>query len=97
MWHTAVFKRINLVLSSVWAAVFLVCALLGLDAEQNVAKGLRDWLNWYIPIAAIFLAFRFTKSYPRQVRAQQQAQRAEHGGPGPRGRPPTADLGVRSR
>ena len=76
VWHTAVFKRINLVLSSVWAAVFLVCALLGLAAEQNVAKGLRDWLNWYIPIVLIFLAFRFTKSYPQQVRAQQQAQRA---------------------
>lgn len=74
VWHTAVFKRINLVLSSAWAAVFLVCALLGLAAQQNVAKGLRDWLNWYIPIILIFLAFRFTKSYPEQVRAQQQAQ-----------------------
>lgn len=74
VWHTAVFKRINLVLSSVWAAVFLICALLGLAAEQSVAKGLRDWLNWYIPIVLIFLAFRFTKSYPQQVRAQQQAQ-----------------------
>lgn len=71
VWHTAVFKRINLVLSSVWAAVFLACALLGLAAQQNVAKGLRDWLNWYIPIVLIFLAFRFTKSYPQQVRAQQ--------------------------
>jgi hypothetical protein len=73
VWHTAVFKRINLVLSSVWAAVFLICALLGVAAEQNVAKGLRDWLNWYIPIVLIFLAFRFTKSYPQQVRAEQQA------------------------
>jgi preprotein translocase subunit YajC len=45
-------------------------------AEQNVAKGLRDWLNWYIPIVLIFLAFRFTKSYPQQVRAEQQAQGA---------------------
>jgi threonine/homoserine/homoserine lactone efflux protein len=71
VWHTEVFKRINLVLSSVWAAVFLACALLGLAAQQNVAKGLRDWLNWYIPIVLIFLAFRFTKSYPQQVRAQQ--------------------------
>jgi hypothetical protein len=71
VWHTAVFGRINRVLSSVWAAVFLSCALLGLAAQQSVAKGLRDWLNWYIPIAAIFLAFRFTKWYPEQVRARQ--------------------------
>ena len=79
VWHTAVFKRINLVLSSAWAAVFLICAALGLAAQQSMAKGWRDWLNWYIPIVLIFLAFRFTKSYPQQVRAQQQAQRAAQG------------------
>jgi hypothetical protein len=71
VWPTLVFKRINRVLSSVWAAVFLICALLGVTAQQSVAKGLRDWLNWYIPIVLIFLAFRFTKRYPEQVRAQQ--------------------------
>ena len=73
VWHTAMFKRINLVLSSAWAVVFLICAALGRAAEQNVAKGLKDWLNWYIPIALIFLAFRFTKWYPEQVRAQAEA------------------------
>jgi hypothetical protein len=71
VWHTAVFHRINRVLSSVWAAVFLICAVLGLAAQQSAAKGMRDWLNWYIPIAAIFLAFRFTKWYPEQARKQQ--------------------------
>jgi hypothetical protein len=71
VWPTAAFKRINQVLSSVWAAVFLICALLGLAAQQTVARGVRDWLNWYIPITAIFLAFRFTKWYPERVRAQQ--------------------------
>jgi hypothetical protein len=71
VWHTAVFHRINRVLSSVWAAVFLLCALLGLAAQQSAAKGMRDWLNWYLPVAAIFLAFRFTKWYPEQVRTQQ--------------------------
>jgi hypothetical protein len=72
VWHTAVFRRINLVLSSAWAAVFLICAVLGLAAQQSVAKGLRDWLNWYIPILLIFLAFRFTKWYPDQVKAEQR-------------------------
>ena len=71
VWPTALFKRINVVLSSVWAAVFLVCALLGLAAQQSAATGLRDWLNWYIPIVLIFLAFRFTRWYPEQVRARQ--------------------------
>jgi len=67
-WHTAVFKRINLVLTSVWTVVFLVCAALGLIAQTVGPKGLRDWLNWYIPIVLIFLGFRFTRWYPRQVR-----------------------------
>jgi hypothetical protein len=79
VWPTAAFKRINRVLSSVWAAIFLICALLGLAAQQNVAKGLRDWLNWYLPIAAIFLAFRFTKWYPEQVRARQGRAAGQHG------------------
>jgi hypothetical protein len=79
VWHTALFKRINLVLTSAWTVVFLVCAGLGLAAEQTSVKGWRDWLNWYIPIVLIFLAFRFTSWYPAQVRAQQQAQHAQPG------------------
>jgi hypothetical protein len=74
-WHTAAFKRINLVLSATWAAVFGVCAVLGWVAQQGAAKGVRDWLNWYIPIILVFLAFRFTKWYPDQVRAAQQQDR----------------------
>lgn len=73
-WHTAAFKRINLVLTSVWTVVFLVCGALGLIAETVGPKGLRDWLNWYIPIVLIFIAFRFTKWYPQQVREQQSLQ-----------------------
>jgi hypothetical protein len=73
-WHTAMFKRINLVLTSAWTVVFLVCGGLGLLAQQTSVKGLRDWLNWYIPIVLIFIAFRFTRWYPDQVRAQQQAR-----------------------
>jgi hypothetical protein len=69
-WHTGLFKRINLVLSSVWAVVFGVCAVFGLLAQQTGIKGLRDWLNWYIPIILIFLAFRFTRWYPDRARSQ---------------------------
>jgi len=74
VWHTAAFKRINLVLSATWTAVFAVCAVLGWVAQQGAAKGVRDWLNWYIPIIVVFLAFRFTSWYPDQVRAAQQDQ-----------------------
>jgi len=81
-WHTAAFKRVNLVLTSVWTVVFLVCAALGLIAETVGPKGLRDWLNWYIPIAAIFLAFRFTRWYPQQVRRAAAASGGGDGGGG---------------
>jgi hypothetical protein len=87
VWHTPVFRRINLVLTAVWAAVFLACAGLGLAAQQNVAKGLRDWLNWYIPIVLIFLAYRFTKRYPDQVKAEMSAAGpggGDQGGAAPR-------------
>jgi hypothetical protein len=87
VWHTPVFRRINMVLTAVWAAVFLACAALGLAAQQNEAKGLRDWLNWYIPIVLIFLAFRFTKWYPDQVRAGMPGSRpggGDQGGAAPR-------------
>lgn len=77
VWHTALFRRISLVLSAAWAVVFAVCAVLGWVAQQGAAKGVRDWLNWYIPIILIFLAFRFTKWYPDQVRtAGQQSDQA---------------------
>ena len=80
-WHTAAFKRINLVLTSVWTVVFLVCGALGLIAQTVGPKGLRDWLNWYIPIVLIFIAFRFTKWYPEQVR-QQRLRSAQGPAPG---------------
>ena len=72
-WHTALFRRINVVLTGAWAAVFLICAGLGFWAAQTPVKGLRDWLNWYIPIALIFVAFRFTSWYPDQVRPSRAA------------------------
>lgn len=72
LWNSPVFKRINLVLSSVWAVVFLLCAISGILAVHASAKGTRDWLNWYLPIILIFIGFRLNKRYPAQVRARMQ-------------------------
>jgi hypothetical protein len=71
-WHTPVFRQVNQVLTGAWAAVFAVCAGLGLWAQQTSVKGLRDWLNWYIPIILIVIAFRFTKWYPDRVRSARR-------------------------
>jgi hypothetical protein len=68
-WHTPLFRRINQVLTGAWAMAFLACAGLGFWAQQTSVKGLRDWLNWYLPIVLIFAAFRFTRWYPGQARS----------------------------
>jgi hypothetical protein len=70
VWHTAAFKKINLVLSLVWTVVFLLCAGLGLASVHVHTKGLQDWLNWYIPIALIVIGIRLNTWYPNHVRAQ---------------------------
>jgi membrane-bound metal-dependent hydrolase YbcI (DUF457 family) len=70
VWHTAAFKKINLVLTTVWAVVFLLCAGLGLLSVHVHTKGLQDWLNWYIPIALIIVGVRLNSWYPNRVRSQ---------------------------
>ena len=72
VWHTAAFRHINLVLTAVWTAVFLVCAGLGLLALHVSSKGLQDWLNWYIPIALIVIGVRLNTWYPNYVRGRRQ-------------------------
>jgi hypothetical protein len=68
VWHTAAFKKVNLVLTSVWTVVFLACGGLGLLAANVHTKGLQDWLNWYIPIVLIIIGIRLNTWYPDHVR-----------------------------
>jgi hypothetical protein len=68
VWHTPVFRRMMLVMSSVWAVVFVVMAVLGLIAETGVSgAGTSDVLNWYIPIGLIVVGLKFNEWYPNQV------------------------------
>jgi hypothetical protein len=73
VWHTAGFKKVNLVLTSVWTVIFLVCGGLGLLAVHVSAKGLQDWLNWYIPIVLIIIGIRLNGWYPNYVRSKRIA------------------------
>ncbi len=70
VWHTGAFKKVNLVLTSVWTVVFLVSGGLGLLAANVHTKGLQDWLNWYIPIALIIIGIRLNSWYPNHVRSR---------------------------
>jgi hypothetical protein len=71
VWRTPGFRRINLVMSTVWFGIFAVSTILGLLATMSWAShGAKDWLEWYIPIGLIVLGFRFNQWYPAQVRAR---------------------------
>ena len=64
-WDTPDFKRINLVLSTVWGLVFLACAVLGFMAQDMAGSG-NTLLNWVIPVILIVIAVKFTAWYPEQ-------------------------------
>jgi MFS family permease len=66
VWALPGFRRVNRVLTLVWAIAFLATAVLGYIAV--VAPGTSDWTNWVLPIALIVGAFKFTKWYPEHVR-----------------------------
>lgn len=68
LWHTPLFRRTMVVMSSVWALIFGVTAILGLIYETGVTgSGSSDLLNWYIPIALVILGFKFNDWYPGYV------------------------------
>ncbi|MDT0440499.1 MULTISPECIES: hypothetical protein [Streptomyces] len=70
-WDSPVFRHINLVLTAMWSAVFVVTAVLGVVAVHT--RGGSDWLNWVIPVALLVLAVRFTEHYPDRYTARQRA------------------------
>jgi hypothetical protein len=80
-WQTPLFKRINLVLSAVWAGVFLLCGVLGVLSVHAGSKGMRDWLNWYLPIILLFVGFRLNQWYPDRAVARFRQQFAEGDAP----------------
>lgn len=64
-WHTPVFRRMMMVMSGTWAAIFVIMAVLGVVAESGVSgAGTSDVLNWYIPIALIVVGLKFNEWYP---------------------------------
>jgi hypothetical protein len=68
-WHTPLFRRTMLIMSGVWALIFVVMAILGAISQTGIAgAGASDWLNWYIPIALIVVGMKFNVWYPSQVR-----------------------------
>ena len=63
-WDTPLFRRINYVISSVWAAAFVFTSIVGFVGIV-VLKDVADfWTGWVLQLAAIFFAVAFTEFYP---------------------------------
>jgi hypothetical protein len=65
VWRMPAFRRINRVLTLVWALAFLATAVLGYIAV--IAPSTSDWTNWILPIVLIVGAFKFTRWYPERA------------------------------
>jgi uncharacterized membrane protein len=70
VWGNPEFRRINRVLTLVWALTFIATAVLGYIAVM--APNTSDWTNWILPIALIVGAFKFTARYPEQPGASHR-------------------------
>ena len=58
-----------LIMSGVWALIFVVMSVLGAISQTGIAgAGASDWLNWYIPIALVVVGMKFNVWYPSRVR-----------------------------
>jgi multisubunit Na+/H+ antiporter MnhB subunit len=73
-WDTALFLRINYVITAVWAVVFLLIAIVGYIGDGPLNQPENIWTNWIIQIALVILAIRFTRSYPDHATANAEAE-----------------------
>ncbi|MFC4517481.1 hypothetical protein [Streptomyces ehimensis] len=72
VWHTSVFRRINVVVTAVWAVAFTLTAA-ALTAVY--AEGLGSGVSIALQVAGFVLPAKFTARYPERARARM----APHG------------------
>jgi hypothetical protein len=76
-WDTALFWRINYVLSGVWAGAFAFSAAVGLFGDAVLHDSNNFWTGWVLQLAALFFALAFTEFYPDHAGAKEAATRGE--------------------
>lgn len=69
-WGTREFRRINYVISAVWAAAFTVSAVSGAIGDAVLRDGDNFWTAWIVPLGAIIFAVSFTDFYPEYATAE---------------------------
>jgi hypothetical protein len=68
-WESPLFLRINYVISAVWAAAFVLIAIVGYIGDGPLHQPDNVWTNWIIQIALVILAIKFTTWYPEYASA----------------------------
>ncbi|HEX4221498.1 MAG TPA: hypothetical protein VHZ97_03985 [Pseudonocardiaceae bacterium] len=71
LWDTPVFKRVNYVITSVWAVAFLITAIV-LTIFDAIHVG--EAASITVQIAGFVLPALFTRTYPQRVRARYAGQ-----------------------
>jgi hypothetical protein len=63
-WDTPLFKKINYMISGVWAAAFVFSAVVGLIGDAILKDPNNFWTGWVLQLAALFFAIAYTEFYP---------------------------------
>jgi hypothetical protein len=82
-WDTPVFRRINYVVSAVWAAAFAFCAVVGFIGITFLHDSGNFWTGWILQLGATFFAVAFTDVYPDYVGAKADREEGESTEPVP--------------
>jgi hypothetical protein len=82
-WDQPQFRRINVVITAVWAGVFALQALC--DLVVLALPNASDLFNWVLPTLLLVAAIKFTMWYPDHATGRNNAQRRESGPVGSQG------------
>lgn len=63
-WDSPLFRRINNVITAVWASAFTFAAAAGFFGDAVLQDAGNFWTGWILQLAAIFFAIAFTEFYP---------------------------------
>ncbi|MET0700448.1 MAG: hypothetical protein ABWY93_12355 [Mycobacterium sp.] len=70
-WDTPLFRKINYMISGVWAAAFTFSAVVGLIGDGVLHDPNNFWTGWVLQLAALFFAIAFTEFYPDYAAAEE--------------------------
>lgn len=73
-WDSPLFKRINNVITAVWASTFTFAGAVGFVGDYVYHDPSNFWTGWILQLAAIFFAVSFTEFYPDYAQAKFEAK-----------------------